>query len=211
MSPRYDIDDLAEFTGMTLCGIARRAEKHKYTLYKYRERGGISAPLAAELCAAVGVDPADVWADWGRQRPTHDPMANLIAPVGPRPWLEQAACRKQGADTSVFFPEDGKATEAKQLCRVCPVRMDCLMTHLNETHGIFGGTNERERRVIRRAIRNGQPWEMPHIPEPPPPPGPPIIRHVCGTMAGVALHRRYREERCGPCEDADARRRGRAG
>lgn len=72
-------------------------------------------------------------------------------------WREQAACR--GVDLSVFFPEGMRNTTApaiaaaKQICERCPVRAVCLADHLNETHGVWGGTSAREREALRRKQR----------------------------------------------------------
>ena len=53
----------------------------------------------------------------------------------------------------LFFPERGASTrEAKEVCRGCVVREDCLEYALanGEKFGIWGGLSERERRKIRR-------------------------------------------------------------
>ena len=65
---------------------------------------------------------------------------------------EQANCL--GVDPDLFFPERGASTrEAKEVCRGCVVREDCLEFALanGEKFGIWGGLSERERRRIRRA------------------------------------------------------------
>ncbi|MEM9036962.1 MAG: WhiB family transcriptional regulator [Actinomycetota bacterium] len=66
-------------------------------------------------------------------------------------WWEQANCL--GVDPDLFFPERGASTrEAKEVCRGCVVREDCLEYALakGEKFGIWGGMSERERRRIRR-------------------------------------------------------------
>jgi WhiB family transcriptional regulator, redox-sensing transcriptional regulator len=73
--------------------------------------------------------------------------------VTPDDWMSEAAC--QGVDPDLFFPERGENTdnsEAKAVCRKCPVREDCLEHALvnHEHYGIWGGTSERERKRIRR-------------------------------------------------------------
>ena len=58
-----------------------------------------------------------------------------------------------GVDPALFFPERGASTrEAKEVCRGCEVRIDCLEYALQngEKFGIWGGMSERERRRIRR-------------------------------------------------------------
>ncbi len=66
-------------------------------------------------------------------------------------WQEYANCL--GVDPDLFFPERGASTrEAKEVCRGCVVRDDCLEYALTngEKFGIWGGMSERERRRIRR-------------------------------------------------------------
>lgn len=68
-----------------------------------------------------------------------------------RSWQEFANCL--GVDPDLFFPERGASTrEAKEVCRGCVVRDDCLEYALrnSEKFGIWGGMSERERRRIRR-------------------------------------------------------------
>jgi WhiB family transcriptional regulator, redox-sensing transcriptional regulator len=67
-------------------------------------------------------------------------------------WQDNANCL--GVDPDLFFPERGASTrEAKEVCRGCQVREDCLEYALanGEKFGIWGGLSERERRRIRRA------------------------------------------------------------
>jgi WhiB family transcriptional regulator, redox-sensing transcriptional regulator len=69
----------------------------------------------------------------------------------PEPWRSYAACT--GVDPDLFFPERGASTrEAKEVCRGCVVREDCLEYALTnrEKFGIWGGLSERERRRLRR-------------------------------------------------------------
>ena len=68
-----------------------------------------------------------------------------------RAWQDQANCL--GVDPDLFFPERGASTrEAKEVCRGCVVRNDCLEFALEngEKFGIWGGLSERERRRLRR-------------------------------------------------------------
>ena len=68
-----------------------------------------------------------------------------------RSWQEYANCL--GVDPDLFFPERGASTrEAKEVCRGCVVRDECLeyALHNSEKFGIWGGMSERERRRIRR-------------------------------------------------------------
>lgn len=72
---------------------------------------------------------------------------------------KQPACRDE--DPELFFPhgKSGPALiqieEAKEVCRRCPITQVCLEWALNtDSHGIWGGTTEDERKAIRaRQIR----------------------------------------------------------
>jgi WhiB family transcriptional regulator, redox-sensing transcriptional regulator len=69
-----------------------------------------------------------------------------------RDWQTRANC--MWVDPDLFFPERGASTrEAKEVCRGCVVREDCLEYALanGEKFGIWGGLSERERRRLRRA------------------------------------------------------------
>jgi WhiB family redox-sensing transcriptional regulator len=72
-------------------------------------------------------------------------------------WQSKAACR--GPQAAVFFPpshferKDEKArreAQAKAICATCAVRRECLdyALRIREPHGIWGGLNEAERRVL---------------------------------------------------------------
>ena len=79
-------------------------------------------------------------------------LAELLEMAPERTWQRQANC--MGVDPDLFFPERGASTrEAKEVCRGCVVREDCLEYALtnSEKFGIWGGLSERERRRIRRS------------------------------------------------------------
>jgi WhiB family redox-sensing transcriptional regulator len=71
-------------------------------------------------------------------------------------WRRNAICRD--TDPDLFFPvgTTGHALvqidRAKQVCGECPVAVACLEYALetNQDSGIWGGTSEEERRVLRR-------------------------------------------------------------
>lgn len=74
-------------------------------------------------------------------------------------WRFRAACR--GEDAALFFApsyfekkeeKDAREALAKRICARCEVREECLDHALRtqETHGIWGGLNEMERRVLMR-------------------------------------------------------------
>jgi WhiB family transcriptional regulator, redox-sensing transcriptional regulator len=78
-------------------------------------------------------------------------LLNLIISAEQTAWRRQANC--MGVDPDLFFPERGSSTrEAKEVCRGCVVREECLEFALEngEKFGIWGGLSERERRRIRR-------------------------------------------------------------
>jgi WhiB family redox-sensing transcriptional regulator len=67
-------------------------------------------------------------------------------------WMDRALCAE--TDPEAFFPEKGGSTrEAKQVCRSCEVRAECLEYALanDERFGIWGGLSERERRRLKKA------------------------------------------------------------
>lgn len=80
----------------------------------------------------------------------------LSEATGITEWIGAAACK--GMDTSLFFPETGdskQAVEAKNVCRGCPVRGECLnYAILNREIGIWGGTSGIDRRKIRGRRKN---------------------------------------------------------
>jgi WhiB family redox-sensing transcriptional regulator len=74
-------------------------------------------------------------------------------------WQHRAACR--GEDSSYFYApnyfekraeKNAREAVAKALCVRCPVRLICLeyALEVRETHGIWGGLNEMERRAVLR-------------------------------------------------------------
>ncbi|MFZ3560495.1 WhiB family transcriptional regulator [Streptomyces sp. BH055] len=74
-------------------------------------------------------------------------------------WLDRAACVEE--DPDLFFPvgTTGPAVDdveaAKEVCRRCPVIMDCLRWAVatGQTTGVWGGTSESERARLLRAER----------------------------------------------------------
>jgi WhiB family redox-sensing transcriptional regulator len=79
-------------------------------------------------------------------------------------WQRSAACR--GEHAVAFFPPPhferkelrlARERRAKAICRTCPVSAACLDYALaaREPHGVWGGLNEVERRIIADE-RNGR-------------------------------------------------------
>ena len=74
-------------------------------------------------------------------------------------WRTSAMCRD--LDPDLFFPVGvtGMAVDqieaAKEFCQICPSRGECLefAVTTNQEYGVWGGTTEDERRVLRRQWR----------------------------------------------------------
>jgi WhiB family transcriptional regulator, redox-sensing transcriptional regulator len=75
-------------------------------------------------------------------------------------WRSEALCSK--ADPELFFsPGALEHKSAKRVCRLCPVRNECLAYAMEAPvdHGIWGGLTERERRGYRRKAGAGD-WRL---------------------------------------------------
>ncbi|WP_138733412.1 WhiB family transcriptional regulator [Modestobacter excelsi] len=71
-------------------------------------------------------------------------------------WREWALCAE--VDPDAFFPGKGESTrDAKNICRRCLVRIECLRSALanDERFGIWGGLSDRERRRFRLRAADG--------------------------------------------------------
>lgn len=85
------------------------------------------------------------------------PMIALLKALdgdGDGGWQDRAICAQ--TDPEAFYPEKGGSTrEAKQVCRSCDVRAECLQYALDndERFGVWGGMSERERRRLKRQSR----------------------------------------------------------
>lgn len=77
-------------------------------------------------------------------------------------WRVGAACAD--VDPELFFPVGvtgpavDQIAEAKAVCAGCSVQTTCLEFAIttNQEYGVWGGTSEEERRVLRRAWRARQ-------------------------------------------------------
>ena len=68
------------------------------------------------------------------------------------PWMAEANCNNH--PPAVFFPSDSVGVElAKKICATCPVIQSCLEHALANRidHGVWGGTDEKQRRRILKA------------------------------------------------------------
>ena len=80
-------------------------------------------------------------------------MSELVDMLFSRRRKLAAAGQLHGCRPRPLFPRTGRSTrEAKEVCRGCVVREDCLEYALanGEKFGIWGGLSEREPRKIRR-------------------------------------------------------------
>ena len=94
------------------------------------------------------------------RRARRNPPRRPVLPTPPTS-LADAACK--GADLGLFFGPDAefvtarrdREAKAKAICARCLVRPDCLAYALDtgEAHGVWGGMNEDERRVMLRQRR----------------------------------------------------------
>lgn len=110
-------------------------------------------------------------------------------------WRHRAACRDE--DPELFFPIGTKGPallqvdEAKDVCRRCPVVVECLSWALDSDaeFGVWGAKTEDERRALKRErlaeVRGGEPWEdrLERVP-------PPHIAEVADALVVLAGNRR---------------------
>lgn len=83
-------------------------------------------------------------------------MTLINAPSFNRLWTDHALCADTDQYDPAWFDHDGDKTqrpiqerEAKKVCAQCPVQVECLEEALSRYEwGIWGGTNEDERRII---------------------------------------------------------------
>lgn len=125
----------------------------------------------------------------------------MISLAFPTVLAEQAVCGQ--VDPELFFPEKGSATKApKDICAVCPVRVECLDWALanDVRHGVWGGLSDNERRRLRRRAGDVPPTPAPAPAAVPKAPRQPV---QCGTRPGYQKHRRNGEQACDPCRQAN--------
>lgn len=96
------------------------------------------------------------------ERSTTSRLSKPVLQWNSEGWREWGAC--QGSDADLFFPtgSTGDANDriesAKAVCATCPVKDPCLQYafETNQEAGVWGGTDEAERRRLRRHWRTGR-------------------------------------------------------
>ena len=65
-------------------------------------------------------------------------------------WRHAARCRHD--DPEALFVQGAAQRDAREVCRACPVRTECLAHALDNRvgFGVWGGMTERERRALLR-------------------------------------------------------------
>lgn len=92
-------------------------------------------------------------------------MADPIPMDWSASWRFRAACR--GEDSALFFApsyferraeKDAREGRAKAICSRCEIKDLCLEYALRtrESHGVWGGRNEQERRALLRQRDHGE-------------------------------------------------------
>jgi WhiB family redox-sensing transcriptional regulator len=78
--------------------------------------------------------------------------------AGRRNWRAAARCRT--TDAEGLFVKGARQREAREFCRTCPVRTECLAHALDQRieFGVWGGTTERERRALLRSRPHVTSW-----------------------------------------------------
>ena len=73
-------------------------------------------------------------------------------------WRTASRCRTSDAED--LFVTGRKQREARQFCRICPVRTECLAHALDHRveFGVWGGMTERERRALLRRRPDVESW-----------------------------------------------------
>jgi hypothetical protein len=96
-------------------------------------------------------DVKDTLLDGGAARPTRLPYSDERSDWS-LPWLDRAACFEAGLSVDDYFVSAGYAIsdEAINVCRGCPVRLDCLehAYSLGIFSGYSGGMSPGQRRKM---------------------------------------------------------------
>lgn len=111
------------------------------TVYTWQPSKRIQMPTHCRRCRPV------------ERTAHHKPAAAALVLPGYQPWMDGSACLDNPEGPDLFFPSKGQSNRpAKAICRNCPVLAQCRTYALanRETHGVWGGLSEQDRRAIRR-------------------------------------------------------------
>jgi len=77
-------------------------------------------------------------------------VTNEAGSTSPVDWRHSARCRDE--DPEALFVQGARQRDARDVCRACPVRTECLAHALDNRirFGVWGGMTERERRALLR-------------------------------------------------------------
>jgi WhiB family redox-sensing transcriptional regulator len=125
-------------------------------------REGATVPEVAEAFGLSWTGVRDRLIEGGWSSGTGQPIATerpvrVVADAGPDlSWQADGRCTHTNPE--VWFPKVGSnGTDAKRICRNCPVRVECLdyamSLGVDTTFGIWGGTSKRERLKARKAAQ----------------------------------------------------------
>lgn len=96
----------------------------------------------------------------GRGKGEVQPRRSVGVKVDDMEWQDRARCRglSDEAIERLFFPGVGCSVgETRAFCAECPVSQECLEWAIKQpspiTQGIYAGTNEKDRRAIRRRLK----------------------------------------------------------
>jgi WhiB family redox-sensing transcriptional regulator len=97
--------------------------------------------------------------------PTHTNEAISAAiTITKHTWEREAACRRDGVPTDLFFSEDlSEIAAAKRICAECPVMSQCLeqAIHNEEPWGVWGGQLFCNGKMLMVKRRRGRPPKHP--------------------------------------------------
>lgn len=110
-----------------------------------------------------------------------DTKSQMTGAEPPKGWRKEAACRDK--PTSWFFGSGDELRKGADVCRQCPVRVECATEHQDEDLGMWGG--------IARLVTHACATPSSAYPD-----------GRTGSIAGVNVHTRAGESCCSSCLSA---------